>query len=316
MVKKTSKKNKKTTEATRNKSSNKKASIRKKSHKTSSTNSVSISWLSQPFEVFGDRLNDLVETYELSVSGISLLKRRPDALKELKKHVKNVDFVDLSALDKASLGSWADQFAKCIEIDLNLHYAEEEAGKAKTLLSKGLPIIHYQTLVSLWGLFESFVHILLSSILLNDIKSKEISEVKKVKVPLADFESLDAQERSYYIIEAIEHHSNVSHQKGVGRFESLLKMFGLGGALEEASRQYILGLQQIRHVIVHRNGFVDKKLCVACPWLKLKIGSKIDITREDLKNYIGAVQEYVIEISRRVISKYSASRTGKHGAVP
>jgi len=315
MSKEVSKKTTRKIKATHKKASKKKTSKTKTSRKRSSTKKRLKYGLMQPFEVCGQRLDELLKTYELSVSGIGLIKTRPDALRKLKK---NVDedlskswVADWSKLDKASLDSQLNKLAKAGEADLNLREAEQEAAQAKELLSKGLLLIHYQTLVLLWSILESFVHILISNILLYDQKIKENDKIRKIKIPLGDFEALDAQERSYFIIRELEHQLVASQQKGIGRFEDLLNIFGLGGGLKETYRRDLLELQQIRHVIIHRRGHVDRKLSKACPWLKLKINSEININREGIKKYFKAVTEYALEILKRIVKKYSSSKIKK-----
>jgi len=312
MSKEVSKKTTRKTKSTQKRTSKKKTSKTKTSRKRSSTKKGLKYGLMQPFEVCGQRLDELSKTYELSVSGIGLIKTRPDALRKLKKNVDE-DFsksrvADWSKLDNASLDSHLDKMAKTMEVDLNLREAEREATQAKDLLSKGLLLIHYQTLVLLWSILESFVHILISNILLYDQKIKENDKIRKIKIPLGDFEDLDPQERSYFIIRELEHQFAASQRKGIGRFESLLNIFGLGGGLKETYRRDLLELQQIRHVIIHRRGIVDRKLSTACPWLKLKISSEININRIGLKKYFKAVTEYTLEISKRMIKKYSKSK--------
>ena len=265
--------------------------------------------LIQPFEVCGERLEELATTYELSVSGIGLIKARPDDLWKLKKQVdqdlSGSWVADWSAIDAASLESQLDKFAKAIEVDLNLHGAEQEAIKAQEMLSRGLPMVHSQTLISLWAILESFIYMLAANVMSNDTNIRQNEKIRRIKIPLVDFETLDSQERSYFVIRELEQKVGASYRKGIGCFESLLDVFELGGGLEENYRRDLLELQQIRHVLVHRRGFVDRQLSEACPWLKLRMNSKINITREDLRKYFKAVNEYLLEISRRIVKKYT-----------
>lgn len=263
--------------------------------------------LIQPFEVFGERLAELATTYELSVSGIGLIKARPDDLVKLKEQVdqdlSGSWVADWSAINAASLESQLDKFAKAIEVGLNLHLAEEEANKAQEI--RGLPMVHSQTLISLWAILESFIHMLAANVMSNDTNIRQNEKIRRIKIPLIDFETLDSQERSYFVIRELEQNVGASYRKGIGCFESLLDVFELGGGLEENYRRDLLELQQIRHVLVHRRGFVDRQLSEACPWLKLRMNSKINITREDIRKYFKAVNEYLLEISRRIVKKYT-----------
>jgi hypothetical protein len=90
--------------------------------------------------------------------------------------------------------------AKAIEVDLNLHLAEEEANKAQEMLSRGLPMVHSQTLISLWAILESFIHMLAANVISNDTNIRQNEKIKRIKIPLIDFETIDSQERSYFVI--------------------------------------------------------------------------------------------------------------------
>lgn len=52
---------------------------------------------------------------------------------------------------------------------------------------------------------------------------------------------------------------------GVARFETLLALVELSGAIDEEHRKGLFELQQVRNVIVHRAGIVDRRLREQCP---------------------------------------------------
>jgi hypothetical protein len=89
-------------------------------------------------------------------------------------------------------------------------------------------------------------------------------------------------------------------RNGVNRFECLLQPFGLGGKLDDRTQKVLFELSQVRHVLVHRRRFADRRLLDACPWLSLTSGSKVKITNDMWSEYQKAVAEYLVEIIQRV----------------
>jgi hypothetical protein len=86
---------------------------------------------------------------------------------------------------------------------------------------------------------------------------------------------------------------------GVGAYESLLEPIGLGGHVPDRVRRTLLECQQVRNVIVHRNGVCDTRLVQACPWLGLKIGETISVHKRAFERYSTAVRWYILEMSAR-----------------
>jgi len=245
-------------------------------------------WALQPFEDSLERLKETQVTLMLAIKGISGIRGIPKIIKAL-------------AIIKSETGKLDDEDIKRLglakeEADL----AQREADLAQREVDKGFPLLHAQALISLWGILESLVHTFLADWLTHESTAKEIEVVKKIKIKLTEFEVMDSQERNYYIIQTLEQQLAASYKKGILRFEILLDIFGFRGGIDNQVKRDILELQQIRHVLVHRHGVIDKKLKEACPWIHLKVGNKIRVTQKDMMRYSLAVDKYVAELVRRV----------------
>jgi hypothetical protein len=67
-------------------------------------------------------------------------------------------------------------------------------------------------------------------------------------------------------------------------------------------------LQQLRHTIVHRASFADRKLVEACPWLGLIPGERIFISHEQYRRLVVAVDKYVTVVIQRATAIESAKK--------
>jgi len=63
-------------------------------------------------------------------------------------------------------------------------------------------------------------------------------------------------------------------------------------------------MYHVRNVIVHRGSVADRRLILACPWLNLKAGDKVEITHEILGKYFKALNDYLMIVIRRLGVKY------------
>jgi len=189
-----------------------------------------------------------------------------------------------------------------------LEQAKQEADMAQKEVDNGFPLLHAQAVVSLWGSLESLMSTFLARWLANEPKAILMNQVQKLKVQLGDYESLDREERSYYILDLLERDLQSPLKQGVSRFELPLEIFGLGGQVDRNVNKKLFEMGQIRNVIVHRRGIVDRKLKSACPWLKTTIGKSIVINHHDYKQYSYAAISYVTELIVRVAVYFGQSR--------
>ena len=83
-------------------------------------------------------------------------------------------------------------------------------------------------------------------------------------------------------------------------------VLGLTGGVPTSLRRDLLELSQIRNVLVHRAGIVDKRLAEACPWLKLQTGNRVQVTDEAYTRYSLAVPQYVRSVVKRLEERRKA----------
>jgi hypothetical protein len=181
-----------------------------------------------------------------------------------------------------------------------LERAQAEAELAHRESKTGFPLLHAHTLVGVWGAFEAAIEDTVVNVLMSqpDLLRNEV--FAKVRIPLAEFETLDKEERIRRLIDELERGPSLGKRQGVYAFEMLLVPVKLASDTNPDPKKTIWEMYHVRNVIVHRGFIADKKLVEACPWLGLKVGDPITVTHESFMRYGDALREYGSTIIRRL----------------
>jgi hypothetical protein len=195
-----------------------------------------------------------------------------------------------------------------------LKHQEERTGTpsnyelAQRQISSNFAFLHGQASVSLWNGLESLVKDTVSDWLLNRPEIMRQMPWLKLKVPIGEFESLDADQRASYLVELVDQNVAGPLKQGVGRFEELLETIGLKGSVAEDVRDRLFELQQVRNVIVHRKSVADQKICRSCPWLNLKPGDPVQVRAETYTRYRHAAYRYTMELMSRIAEAFGDTK--------
>jgi hypothetical protein len=234
------------------------------------------------------RIND--EVLELCMRGIGMITSMPQSLTALTRLQELADESDKGP-----------EITEC-EVDL----AKSLSALAQREISSDFAILRARSLVFVWNGLESLVKDILRDWIVNksEILAREPWASQKVRI--GEYEPLDVEQRAAYVVELIDQSIGGPMKQGISRFENLLAMVCLGGSVGDELRKSLFELQQIRNVLVHRSGIVDRKLCDSCPWLQLKIGDPLVIGRKQHYKYANAVGEYVLELVFRTGEAFGA----------
>jgi len=245
-------------------------------------------WALDPFERLLDHIQQAAQLLDLSMRGISVLRAMPQALQAIAKAEPPSDVADHQA---------------------QLDRAQQEADLAQSEVEAGFPLLHAQATISLWGDLENALRTFLATWLSNEPTARNVESVHKLKVCLGEYESMDPDERCYYIVDRLEQDIESRNRRGVERFESLLGAFGLAGPLDKRLKRDLLELYHVRNVLVHRRGVADRKFVQACPWLHLSAGEQVTVSHESYAKYHHAVAAYVLELIVRVAGRFGFTRS-------
>jgi hypothetical protein len=165
------------------------------------------------------------------------------------------------------------------------------------------PFMYRIWTVMLWSILENYVRNFLIEWIKQNPDAMRSESIQKIQIRLGEYEALLDDEKYEYVLEMIEFQSKSKLGLGIGRFEPILEQFGLSGKVDDETKKSILELQQVRHVLVHRNGIVDKRLAETCPWVVPEPGKTIFIDSEIYDMYFNAVMNYANKIAERAYKK-------------
>lgn len=234
---------------------------------------------SEPFRRFMIQGQRLFETVHLATAGITTLCGMPDLVEALGRLDSDKNETDFGT---------------------RLDRTKKEADLAEREVKTGFPVIHAQAVVTLWSYLEALLRSFAASWLRNQPEALTRPQVARLRIRLGDFQLLRDEEEKYYYIFDLLDRDIASARSGINRFETILDVFGLAGAVPEGVRKTIHELGQVRNTIVHRGSRVDERLIAACPWLNSRVGDEIAITPDAFGRYGGAVSRYVLIVFNRV----------------
>lgn len=236
-------------------------------------------WATVPFRNFIDDTHRLQHVVQLSARGISMLCARPKILEALVAYKE--DFPDLG------------------DVKNQLEDAQQEAELAKHEVATDFPILHAWAVVALWAHLEALVRNFLSVWLKNQPLARQCDPIQRLRIRLGDYEAIANSYKSLYIIELLEKELGVGLRNGVQHFEALLEPFGLSGPVPKPIADVLYELGQVRNLIAHNAGKVDRRFNEACPWLKAKIGSSLNVSSQRAVVYFRATILYATLILTR-----------------
>src|SRR5580704_469507 len=182
-----------------------------------------------PLHSFMDYWSECFKLLHSSMQGISVLRSMPNTLKVLKEVDTDQDYPDEQIEDAKK----------------NAEFAEKEC-------ASGFPLLHAHTLVGLWGAFESAIEDMCVGILLNEPILLQNSAFAKMRIPLAEFELLEKDERMRLLLSEIQRLPGNFRRQGFGPSEVWLDSFDLTCNIDPETQKSIKEMHHIRNVIVHR----------------------------------------------------------------
>ncbi|QYJ92071.1 hypothetical protein [Shewanella spartinae] len=236
-------------------------------------------WITEHFEDSVESIQTLIQIVHLSEKGISVLRGMPQIVGVLAK--VNGD-------------------TEAISTEKQLENAKKEALLAQTEVESGFPVLHGFAVVSLWSWLEQFIKEFVALWLFHRKSALSAPSVQKLRIRFGEYMQLPKSEQAAYLVELLEKDMASSLKKGVNRFESLLDPFGLGGALSSGCTQSLFELQQVRNLLAHRSGRVDRRFKSECPWIKCRVKDQLVVNQEMLERYSSACIEYWMELLYRL----------------
>lgn len=240
-------------------------------------------WVRKTFLDHGDHLDEINDLMELAGKGISMLPRVPQAIEALSRGGGEPSSVSLAE-------------------------SRVVAGKATRELDRGLPMLHSQGAIALWSGLECYVKRIVEEFLTQVPGALDSEPIRKIKIPLAEFQSMTDPQRIAYLLETLERDLRVADGSGVGGFERLLGVFGLSGSVDPIVRSSLFELNKVRNVFAHRRGRADERLVRALPGRGYEVGAPILLAHCCFFAFYEAVSAYSFELLLRLVERFGHTR--------
>jgi hypothetical protein len=180
---------------------------------------------------------------------------------------------------------------------------KERAELARREIDSDFPLLHAHALLGMWSALETCIEDLSAAWISYKPETLKLPAFVKLRIPLAEYEGLPPAERAAFVVGELERDLKVDLKAGATRFEALLGAIGLGGELDRRVGKSLFQTQQIRNVLAHRAGVVDRVLVERCPDLKLIAGSTIRIGRELFVSSVHGMSVYAVTVRNRCASR-------------
>lgn len=173
------------------------------------------------------------------------------------------------------------------------------ASTAASEIANDFPLLHAHSLVGLWGAFEACIDGICESWLAH-VSPEQVGErLGRLKVPLGEFLLLPVDDRWHWVVDQLKKEKGSELKKGIGQFESVLDVLGLGGPVNEHVRKTLYVAKSFRNVIAHKGGRADARLLEDCAELPFKPGESIKLSGSQLMAAYTAMVLYAETVQER-----------------
>jgi hypothetical protein len=253
-------------------------------HKEHSKIDLLPKWVLPLFRERLKRLSDENRFLHLTMQGLGQITHR----------VETIEFLKEEELETDKERDW----------EADLERARKDVKWVNEEIQSGFSILHSHSTISLWIIVDAFCEDLAVCWLLNMPETWKIPELSKLKISLGDYEMLSAEERARHAISELSRSLSLDLKTGVGKFSPILKLFGLEPRIGDNLRRALHELCQVRNVIVHCDGKVDRKLISECPWVTWQIGERIKISHSIFYWYYIAAQRFLERLLDQVLKNF------------
>ena len=242
-------------------------------------------WATRPFQLFLDGIKVEHEVLQLCITSITKVTKFPSVMDAIH-----------SALNTP-------------ETERDTTATEKMAKLAQRELDSDFKLLHAQATVSLWGSLETLIMDVVAAWIANRPELLRSRGWEKLRIKVGEYEELAPEDRATYLVALMDQSLGAPLKQGVSRFDALLQTIGLSVSINDDVRKALFELQQVRNLLVHRRGIVDKRFCEACPWLDLKQRQEVRVDRATFKRYSDSVQIYITEMIWKTGEAFGVQRT-------
>jgi len=168
----------------------------------------------------------------------------------------------------------------------------------KDQAEKDYPYLFALVSVRLWAMAEAAARDVVVEAVKKPSGPPDRSKLVKLKGPIGQLMGADLDTQADLVADTLWQ-SAEGRFRGVGRFDAVLELIGLGGSAPSPIDEVLTELSEIRHCVVHRGGLIDRRFLEACPWITMKVGSVLPTSLKRYWFHRNAIYWYVLDLVRR-----------------
>lgn len=240
-------------------------------------------WLERPFERYRAQRRSIVATLStarMAVTSTRLTSRLVQLLPKLQ------DIIDVSQDEIAGFKQLEERARALIQTDFAEMY--------------GLGTI------ALWSALENLVHELVAGMLWAQLGRVEERRREKLRVPLELALSDDQEAKAWWAFDELRKSLGAGLKQGAGQFESLLEVVGLGGGIDDVTRDTLFEFSNVRNILAHKSGIVDARAKANCPALPEQVGEPVKVDSKRFGRFAAAGDDYSVLILKRLKTSFAA----------
>ena len=168
----------------------------------------------------------------------------------------------------------------------------------------GFPALNGMAVIVCWSEIEVFVGDLAMNWLCVRDDAWTSEWIRKLKVPLADFQSMSRIDRADWCVRQLQSENVHEKKVGLSHFEPVLEAIGLPGKTKSPVPQQLAELNAVRNLLAHRRGRIDKRFATLLDLPSELIGRSWPVRYTDVERYSSAVLSFAASVFGRVKSLY------------
>ena len=172
----------------------------------------------------------------------------------------------------------------------------------------GFPTLYGTATIATWAGLEALVKDVLVNWLWQIPTSVDKDRVSKIKIPLAEYMTLDGQGQAARLADEIERGSDAANKLGINRFELLLEPLGMSGEVDPETRANLFEMGQVRNILLHQAGVADERFIHHCgqfdQWTACKVDDEVKVGWSAYTRYVMAAMSYTGVLLNRATRRY------------
>jgi len=197
-----------------------------------------------------------------------------------------------SALQRADSRTSSDDLGDSEE---SLAKRLEVVKQAQNIVAGGFADLHKTSVIVLWSILEAMSADVVIRTLVETPQQEWPSRLLRQKIPFSDVAGRDTEDLAWQMLGLHDVGKN-----GPALLEHRFDLVGLSGGLQSRLGQDIIEVHQVRNVLAHRNGVIDRYFMAKCPWVvDVEVGQLIEIDQGRFKRFVDAAMGYCCTVIDR-----------------